>query len=136
MSKLNVITNTEIDSSLNLEKLSKLIDEPYIDPFEKEKKIELDKFKALLKNETGAADRAYKDARKAYEKSLETFVKKNITPKNKFKLFYEETYDSTYECLQYERADIFLDELMTLEHMIDDHECWIINDMFDENDEQ
>ena len=136
MLELNVINSVEIDSSLKIDKLSKFINEPYVDPFEEKIKIELNNFKVLLKKETGEATKAYKDARKAYEKILEKFIKKNITTVNKFKHCFDETYESHIYCLQYESANMFIDKLMTLEVMIEDHELWIRNDMFDENEDK
>ena len=92
--------------------------------------VQLENFRSLKKMETDMAMEKYLAARKAYVMTLEEFIVANITSRENFDAIYKEAYRQACHCYNQESGDWAVDQLLTLEWMVDDHEYWLQDGIF------
>ena len=107
-----------------------------IDIEDVEKNMELKKFRKLVKSEINQAQKSYEQAKKAYETVMKQFVIREISGKKEFKRYFDSTYEILCEDLSYECGSLIVNDLITLERIISDHDYWLEDGRFDEEDEE
>jgi hypothetical protein len=92
----------------------------------KEKNTELLDFESLFRSETFEAYETYIKAEKLYEKTLKSFVSKNITGTK----YFNKTYKATYKLASKNSGfdNYISDEVFTLLWMIDDFRSQLEDD--------
>ena len=96
----------------------------------KKNNVELENFRSLKKLETDTAMEKYLAAKEMYEMSLKKFIVANVTSLENFDATYKEAYRQACHCYNQESGDWAVDQLLTLEWMIDDHEYWLEDGIF------
>lgn len=96
----------------------------------KKNNVQLEDFRSLKKMETDMAMEKYLAARKAYVMTLEKFIVANVTSPDDFSVAYEKAYRQACNCYNQESGDWAVDQLLTLEWMVDEHEYWLEDGIF------
>lgn len=107
-----------------------------IDIKDVEQNLELKKFKKLVKSELDQVQKSYEQAKKAYESVMKQFVIREITGKNEFKRCFDFTHEILCEDFSYECGSLVVDDLLTFERIINDHEYWLEEGRFEEEEEE
>ena len=92
---------------------------------------DLIEFEKLLKSETNEAFKAYQQAKKSYMTTMKFFIKRYISGEDDFKIFYKIAHQEALDCYENEGGSWAIDELVTLQWMVDDFRYWLEDGQFE-----